>query len=368
VGFPGADNVLPFCDSGRAAHVAHANLTQAVIRAAIALGVRELIEELGGDGGEIFAAADFDPALLDHPDHYMAPRPLQAVLNIAAERLKRPDFGLLFGERTDLSILGPLYIAMMHARNGREAMELAAHYLHTQTQVISLFIAPLPDGAHDLITLRHASRRRLWLAQNLERNVVVLHRILSEAAGPHYKAVEVRFEHPQLSPLAVYRRIFGADPEFSREHTGIVLERRVLDIARPGRNPQLRQMAEAFLRSLGPPARPSFATRTANMLSILCRASDCTAADTARALGMHERTLQRRLQAEGTTFDQIKDEVRRDLAERYLADPNLPITQIAYMLHYANSSALTRACRRWFAKTPREVRKVLLAGEGRAVA
>lgn len=48
------------------------------------------------------------------------------------------------------------------------------------------------------------------------------------------------------------------------------------------------------------------------------------------------------------------------MAEQYLADGALPLTQIAFMLHYANSSAFTRACRRWFGQTPSAVRKALL--------
>lgn len=338
-----------------------------VIRAAIALGFRELVEELGGDAGAIFKDAGFDETVLAHPDRYIAPRPFQAALNLAAGRLKRPDFGLLLGERTDLSVLGPLYIAQMHAENGRDAMELAVRYLHTQTQVVSLFVAPVPGGTYDMITIRHASRGgAAWLAQNMERNAVVLHRILRESIGRAYWPAEVLFAHKRLSPISTYQRVFGIAADFAREQTGIVLERQMLDSARPGRNPQLRSMAEAFLRTLGPPAKPSFAAETANMIRILLRSSDCSAAETARALGMHERTLQRRLQAEDTTFDQIKDDVRREIAEGLLADANLPITQVAYMLCYANSSAFTRACRRWFGKTPSAVRKALVAKAGRA--
>lgn len=360
LGFPGADNVLPFCDNAWSV-ASGGDVSGLVVRAAVALGLPELIRDLGGDPASIFKEARLDPAVLNHPDRYMPPRPFQAALNVAARRLNRPDFGLLFGQRTDLSILGPLYIALMNAENGRAAIELAVRYLHTQTQVVALSIASLPGGAHEQITMHHAQRDKQWLAQNLERNIVVLHRVLSESAGRAYWPSEILFEHKRLAPLNVYQRILGIAPDFGRDTTAIVLERAMLDAVRPGRNGQLRTMAEAYLNSLGPPARTAFAVETANMIRILCRSSDCSAADTARALGMHERTLQRRLQAEGTSFDQIKDSVRREMAEQYLADPTLPITQIAFMLHYANSSAFTRACRRWFGKPPSAVRKSLIA-------
>jgi AraC-like DNA-binding protein len=76
---------------------------------------------------------------------------------------------------------------------------------------------------------------------------------------------------------------------------------------------------------------------------------------------MHPRTLQRRLREEGTTFEAIKDEVRRDLAQRYLSQPDVPISQVAELLDYGEQSALGRSCRRWFDTSPRSLRARLIA-------
>jgi AraC-like DNA-binding protein len=78
---------------------------------------------------------------------------------------------------------------------------------------------------------------------------------------------------------------------------------------------------------------------------------------------MHPRTLQRRLKKEGTTFEGLKDEARRDLARRYLSQPELPLTQIAALLDYSELSALGRSCRRWFDATPQQFRGRLLSEE-----
>ena len=82
----------------------------------------------------------------------------------------------------------------------------------------------------------------------------------------------------------------------------------------------------------------------------------CNHREVAAALFMHPRTLQRRLKEEGTTFEDIKDEARRDLAERYLSHPDLALTQVTALLDYSEQSALGRSCRRWFGATPREFR------------
>ena len=74
-------------------------------------------------------------------------------------------------------------------------------------------------------------------------------------------------------------------------------------------------------------------------------------------LGMHQRTLQRRLEAEGTSFEDIREEVRKQAALRYLCETRVPFTQLAGLIGLSEQSALTRSCRRWFGETPSEVRR-----------
>jgi AraC-like DNA-binding protein len=77
----------------------------------------------------------------------------------------------------------------------------------------------------------------------------------------------------------------------------------------------------------------------------------------ARALGLSERTLQRRLRAEHTTFAALLDQVRSELASMYLLDPQLAVFEVAYLLGFSEPSAFNRAFRRWTGKTPREFRR-----------
>jgi AraC-like DNA-binding protein len=76
----------------------------------------------------------------------------------------------------------------------------------------------------------------------------------------------------------------------------------------------------------------------------------------AKALCMTERTLQRRFQEEGTSFHQVMDDTRRELAERYLGQPHLSLAEAAYLLGFADQGNFTRACKRWFELTPGQYR------------
>ena len=76
----------------------------------------------------------------------------------------------------------------------------------------------------------------------------------------------------------------------------------------------------------------------------------------ARKLGVSQRTLARRLAAERLTFSAVLESLKMDLAERYLADEGLSISQVAWLLGYREVSSFTHAFKRWTGKTPRKVR------------
>src|SRR5262249_2535552 len=77
----------------------------------------------------------------------------------------------------------------------------------------------------------------------------------------------------------------------------------------------------------------------------------------ARQLGLSARTLQRKLREHGITHQEILDQMRKDLATRYLSQPEMAICEVAYLLGFSESSAFHRAFKRWTGSTPTEFRK-----------
>ena len=87
----------------------------------------------------------------------------------------------------------------------------------------------------------------------------------------------------------------------------------------------------------------------------------------AAVLGMSERTLQRRLTAEGTSFQLLLDDTRRELARHYLGQRTVSLADIAYLLGFSDQSSFFRAARRWFGSSPRDYRaRLLTEGSGRS--
>jgi AraC-like DNA-binding protein len=89
----------------------------------------------------------------------------------------------------------------------------------------------------------------------------------------------------------------------------------------------------------------------------LCHEDTPTLAKVASNLFVTPRTLQRHLADEGLRFQPLLDETRLRLAEQYLNEGQLQLTDIAELLGYSDQSALTRAFKRWTGNTPKEIRK-----------
>ena len=97
-------------------------------------------------------------------------------------------------------------------------------------------------------------------------------------------------------------------------------------------------------------------TLVENKIAPLLPHAEARASTIAKQLGFSERTFSRRLQSEGLTFPGILDDLRRDLAARYLEDRNLSISQIAWMLGFRQPGSFSHACRRWLGLSPQEYR------------
>lgn len=210
------------------------------------------------------------------------------------------------------------------------------------------------------VKLRDAARRE----QNDERILSNLHKALGQLGGGVYSPASVHFTHARISPMSVYRRVFGIAPLFEQPVMGIGIERSVLDRWRPGGSEQMHKIAETFLASHGGPLGTGFTKSVASMARSLLRGGEFTPEQTAKALGLHARTLQRRFRSEGSSFEKIKDDARREWAESLLVQPAVSLTEVAQMPGYADSSAFSRSCRRWFGEAPRTYRARLAPKRG----
>jgi AraC-like DNA-binding protein len=170
----------------------------------------------------------------------------------------------------------------------------------------------------------------------------------------------VEFAYPAPSDRAPYRDAFRCPVSFDAPRHSILFARADMTAPLPTSNPLLAELHERFagdyLRQFDH-AQTSYRVREV----ILRRLPDGEPRrdEVAGELCMSERTLQRRLETEATSFVQLLDGTRRELAEQYLGRLNLSLAQAAYMLGFADQRSFFRACKRWFNLSPGQYRDQL---------
>ncbi|MDC0672582.1 AraC family transcriptional regulator [Nannocystis radixulma] len=176
--------------------------------------------------------------------------------------------------------------------------------------------------------------------------------------GQHFAPTEASFCYPAPGHLAEYERVFACPLRFDADETMVRFPRAVLALPQPRADARLRLVLEraaaAVLARLPPASELTQQLRQA--LSEELRGGVPTCEQVARRLAIGVRTLNRRLQSEGTSFQQQLAELRCELARGYLADRRMSISEVAYLLGFSEPSAFHRAFKRWTGHSPQSWR------------
>ena len=323
------------------------------IRASALQGFPDLVRELGGDPEALLEGCSIDPDLVGDPEPYVSYRAVTAVLQHAALALHCPDLGLRLSERQGLEILGPVALIARHATTVGAAASDVARYLHVYSSAIGIALdQPAPGATRFTFTIHAAGLPAR--SQIEELSVGVALRAFRLLAGPSFRPLRVALPHAPVSEPAAYRAFFDADVDFQQPWCGFDFDRGHL--ARPvaSDDPLVRDLATRFLTADA--AAAGVAATVTTMVARLLPTGQCSIDAIAAEIGVHERTLQRHLTAEGTRFQDIVDGVRREQARRCITETRMPMNQLAAMLGYSEQSSLTRACRGWFGTSPMALR------------
>ena len=331
-----------------------------MVRASGLSGYRELVADLGGDPDSFLSRFRIPPDVVEQPQAFVSYTALIRLLESTAQELRCPDFGLQLSTRQDLGILGPLGVAVRNCKNLGEAMQTASRYMFVHSPAISFTPRLLQGDGRVRLAFEIVLDRVGSAVQVTELSIGLAARTVRLLVDEPRTLVGVYFSHKPVSSPAAYARHFGAPVAFGCDESAIELQLDALDLPIRDASVQLRDLAEDYLqlRHDDPGTPLSHRVRMVVERSLGTGSTSC--ADVASAFALHPRTLQRQLHEEGTTFEELKDEIRAELARGYLANRDLPMTQIAALLDYSEQSALSRSCRRWFGKSPRQLRKGLL--------
>jgi AraC-like DNA-binding protein len=320
------------------------------VRCATLDGYVSLARSSGLDPARLMAGVGLDVTDLAVPEKWVAAAAVARLLEASARESGLEDFGLRMAGLRRLATLGPLSVVLRQEPDLRSAVGLLIRYQHSYNEALRMRL----DDAGDLATLR------LWFEfgepaptrQSLDLAMGTLLGIVRELLGGQWEPLSWCFGAGPPASLATHHAVFGPRLQFGHEFTGLVFYAAELDAPNTVSDPLLRPYTQQFLQALGAPPSEAVTDRVRQLAEMLLPLGRCSTVHVARGLGVTERTLHRRLTAEGTSFSAIVHTTRESLAERYLAAERYSLTDVSQLLGFTAPSAFSRWFRQRFGVSP----------------
>jgi AraC-like DNA-binding protein len=196
--------------------------------------------------------------------------------------------------------------------------------------------------------------------QLVEQFALLINNAVVRLSGAKAHSREIWFLHAPAAPTVAYARKFRTPVKFHQGFHGLFFSDSDMRAPVVGRNEIVFLKERKNFAALYPMQQISIETRVRRAVERGFAEGSCTRERVAVLTELHERTLHRRLAAAGTSFQAIREQVRRKLALRYLAQPDLSLTVVTELLGYSEPAVLSRSCQRWFNAAPAELRRRLI--------
>ncbi|MBE5502517.1 Probable transcriptional regulatory protein [Mycobacteroides abscessus subsp. massiliense] len=327
-----------------------------LVRGSSLTGFAPLVTAHGGDPDTLLAAAGVDAADAGCDDRFIPLRSAIAAVETAATLLDVPDFGRQLGRRQSIDILGPVSVAARTAATVAEAFDVLVTHMDSHSPAICARITTHADPELRRFEYDFLLRPAPPQGQALELALGLTLQVLRLFLGTAYRPVAVHLPHPPMTAESNYHEYFGCPPHFNEPISGLTL--RASDLQRPlNHDPLAHRLALAYLSDTRERRAPDITGTVSSIIRQLLPTGELSAEQVARQFGIHAKTLQRRLTAEGTSYAELVDRTCRELAHRLLTGTDLPVAQVSRQLGYAEQSVFTRASKRWFGVTPTTYRQ-----------
>jgi AraC-like DNA-binding protein len=279
-------------------------------------------------------------------------------LNLVAEALNDDLLGFHLSQNFDLRKVGLLHFVLASSDTPNEAIQRAARYSSIVNEGIRLTHR---GGKKISLTFEYVGVSRYSDRHQIEFWMAALMRGCRQLTNSNLAADRVSFVH-RRTVTAELRSFYRCELRFSADtdETTFPPSIRIIPVVSADHylNKLLIKYCEEAL-SHRETNRSPFETSVENAIAVLLPHGKAQMSEVAHKLAMSQRTLQRRLASEGLTFTSVLHALRSDLAKRHLADQDLSISKIAWLLGYTEASAFSTAYKRWTGTAPRAIRQRL---------
>ncbi len=318
--------------------------------------IERFMREQGLDYQRAARAVGIDPAVAKVPDARVPLRNLAQLLENVARETNNDALGAQIGATFQLGTTGTLDYVISNAPTLRVALRDYVRFLALVSDGLDVRFEERPRMSHIVTPLPAAfgPSAQLMDAQTAVR-AARIRRIMRDPSFP--LSVELTRVKPRA--FAEFKHIFGPGVRFERAENRIGIATRALDKPLPAADPQLyRVLVQAAKKALAESERTAHPlSRLISHIGAGLSHGDVRISVAAQAMGLTLPELRRQLARSGTTFRDFLYETRKSMADHYINETALTMTEIAFLLGFSELSAFSRAAKKWFGRTPRELRK-----------
>ncbi|MCE5172367.1 AraC family transcriptional regulator [Paenibacillus profundus] len=316
----------------------------------------------GYDVDAFYKYAAFDANLLQNAEARISAEEFERLIESASAFTQDEAFGLHQGQTIEISDLGVLGYVMMHSKTIGQALEAYQRYNVTVCSVYNIgWEVERDDVLIQVIfqdTLRQTSRHCV------EEMASSLYHIMIRLSCRSIPVTGIQFAHASPSDISEHISVWGIEPQFGSVTNCIRMGKEVLEYPILFSDAQLLGVFETIAEETRNKLLQGhmFSDQLYKWITQSMPSFIPTLKDTAKAFKLSARTVQAKLKQEHTSYIQLLNRVRKELAIRYLTNPEYTVGEVAYLLHYSEPSAFQNAFKKWTGLTPGQYRADSIRG------
>ena len=325
--------------------------------AAYAFAISTALEQCGIDPRTIFEKCGVPIQTTNDPMLRLTNDEISRLFQASVEATSDPAFGLLVGQSMHPGNLHALGYALMASTSLRDYAQRLSNYYKIVSQ--SAEIRAEEVAKEFLIMTNVLSDDICW--ETHVAFITLQLRFIRFIYNPSFNPIRVELMRPEPSTdIKKYQDYFNCEIRFDCPEVVIAIASDLVDKPLPGASKELAQMHDQtsaqYLKRM---EKQDIINRVRTMIVEDLSSSAITKQRVADKLCMSPRSLQMKLAAKDTSFQEILDTTRESLALGYMEQSAISITEAAYLLGFSDVSNFTRAFKRWTSKSPREFRQSL---------
>ncbi len=325
-----------------------------------AKAIKVTLDEQGLDSHALFSRAGMDMEALKDPNARYPLEQTSRLWRLSVEATGDPCLGLEVGRHVNQTTFHAMGYSLLASPTLKEVFERLIRYFRIVSDAAELSF--VPAGSDYKFEIQNLSGDIQPTDEALDAMMSVLIRLCRALYGKHFRASRIRLRRPAPPDTTVFEKVFKAPIDFDADETAMYLDAALLDAPLPSANAELaRHNDEVLARYLAHFERSNIANRVHALLVEQLPHGEPSQEKIADGLHMSLRNLQRKLSAENTSYKEILNKTRHDLALSYMADSSYSISEITYLLGFSDTSSFTRAFKRWTALSPSEYRSKQLS-------